>query len=364
MDLLSTRLAQGGTAELVDTDHGVVIGLHDGVVDCVTYPNRFHDDIAVRALCGVPLMGRRGNGHGAFHDASPLTDYPGAQWLLDPSPLTLAREILMRNGRALGHADMALTCDDVLVQMDRASSTEMHDGVLLGVTVWSYDQFGRSVAVLDGTCPDNGISREALSDHLAQSLGIDVEQVSCELRLGGIHIGDDDLGEASLPVGPVDGLTGGLRDWLDECLVGDGTLSDGELSVGRSFLDGFEAAMGRLTGAVPAQGHEDKRLFCELVSAALVACGDGRYDDLTREGPHYDDKAISYLASRDGTAEFVLSGPWAMDVTGDSLTALGRDVLELASGSSDRVMSADVIRDWVDKLDAGTLSQDEGGHHR
>lgn len=359
-DLLSTRLAQGGRAELVDIDHGEVIALRDGVVECADYPFASHDDIAARALCGVPLTGCQCEWGRTYTAVPPLEDGSGTRrWLVDPSPGTVAREVLVRNARALDGADRALGAGDVLAEVGRA-----RDGGSLAVAVWSHREDGREALVLDGHCPDSGVRDDVLADNLAQALGLDAGQVACVRHHDGGIARDGGVDAAVPSVGPVGGLTAGLRDWMDERLLGDCTLSDGELAVGRAFLDGFEAAMDRLTGAVPERGQEDKRLFCELVSAALVACGDGRYDDLTREGSAYDDRAISYVSTGDGTAEFVMAGPWAMDVTGDSLTALGRDVLELASGSSERLMSANVIRDWVRGTDAGPQSHAEGGHRR
>lgn len=76
---------------------------------------------------------------------------------------------------------------------------------------------------------------------------------------------------------------------------------------------------------------EDKPLFCELLTKALVTAGRGRYD-------HLVDEPVTYLATTNGTDEFVVHGHWAVCVTGDSLTAMGRAVLELVAGSSSRRM--------------------------
>ena len=63
--------------------------------------------------------------------------------------------------------------------------------------------------------------------------------------------------------------------------------------------------------------YENKALFVQRLNEALVECGDGRYDYLIGEPLQYE---------RIGANELVLQGSKVADVTGDSLTALARDV--------------------------------------
>ncbi|WP_337492237.1 hypothetical protein [Slackia isoflavoniconvertens] len=62
---------------------------------------------------------------------------------------------------------------------------------------------------------------------------------------------------------------------------------------------------------------ENKKEFVNALNAALIACGGGRYDRL-------ETAPLAYV--REGCEEYVVSGDRRACVTGDSLTALMKDV--------------------------------------
>lgn len=66
-------------------------------------------------------------------------------------------------------------------------------------------------------------------------------------------------------------------------------------------------------------GGENKGLFVQRLSDALVECGDGRYDYLIDAPLRYEQV---------GANELVLQGSKVANVTGDSLAAIARDVCE------------------------------------
>ena len=64
---------------------------------------------------------------------------------------------------------------------------------------------------------------------------------------------------------------------------------------------------------------ENKEAFVTAMNAALIACGDGRYD-------HLQTAPLTYV--REGGEEYVVSGDRRAWVTGDSLTGLMKDVAD------------------------------------
>lgn len=65
--------------------------------------------------------------------------------------------------------------------------------------------------------------------------------------------------------------------------------------------------------------QKSKDAFVSMLGAALVSCGDGRYDFL-------DETPLEYVV--DGAEEFVCCGGRRACVTGDSLTALMGDLAD------------------------------------
>lgn len=66
-------------------------------------------------------------------------------------------------------------------------------------------------------------------------------------------------------------------------------------------------------------GGENKGLFVQRLSDALVECGDGRYDYLIDAPLRYEQVSEN---------ELVRQGFKVANVTGDSLAAIARDVCE------------------------------------
>lgn len=82
---------------------------------------------------------------------------------------------------------------------------------------------------------------------------------------------------------------------------------------------------------------EEKDRFVRRVCDALAECEPERWGDLSSE-------PVRYVANREGTLEFLVHGGRALDVTGDSLTAMMGALRSLLTSSERTVEEAVAMR--------------------
>lgn len=101
----------------------------------------------------------------------------------------------------------------------------------------------------------------------------------------------------------------------------DGAIDDLDLAIAgrREGADGMRRRAGQEPRWERRCEMEEKARFVELLNAALVECGDGRYD-------HLADQPMVY--ERSGGEEFVTRGIRRACVTGDSLVGVLQDIVD------------------------------------
>lgn len=101
----------------------------------------------------------------------------------------------------------------------------------------------------------------------------------------------------------------------------DGAIDDLDRAIAgrREGADGMRRRAGQEPRWERRCDMEEKARFVELLNAALVECGDGRYD-------HLADQPMVY--ERSGGEEFVTRGIRRACVTGDSLVGVLQDIVD------------------------------------
>lgn len=100
--------------------------------------------------------------------------------------------------------------------------------------------------------------------------------------------------------------------------------------------------------------QEDKGGFAQTVSLALAANDPERYGGLATD-PLY------VISSADHTEEYLVCGDAAVNVTGDSLTAVGRAAMDLAAGEARDIMPLSTAAAFVRHADERARGRAGGG---